>query len=478
MVWSGSASLAAAGPGHFAPGSQANQGTTKEMPRGTIADSDGVSSRIIGGSEAPAGSWPSQVALLRRRISDGFQAQFCGGTLIAERWVLTAAHCVDSSAPENLDVSVGINDLEQIERSDRLPLKAIVIHPQYDPNSLAWDFALLYLAEGSVQPPTPLLQPAEESATSEGSPGEIAGWGCIDYLTSSCDGLSYFPTKLNAATISFVSDSDCSGAYGAEFEAASMICAGIFPSGGIDTCYGDSGGPLLADPPGPAPRALAGVTSWGEGCALEDFPGIYSRVLSARDWIVGVQANPPITTYLLGISTNGSGSGSVSCSAVDSAFGPCSYEYPEGSSLRLRAEALDGSSFSGWSGACAGQLNPCSIDVKGPSSVAASFSKVLGPLPSRLRIRSARRIPTGRRLPVTLELANLGDRAIENLRLRIRWRGKGRAKTVGLVQPGQTVSRRFAIRASDSGKLLIRADASAVNASRVTSTRTVRIEVP
>ncbi len=80
-----------------------------------------------------------------------------------------------------------------------------------------------------------------------------------------------------------MSDSSCKSSYGSDFIASDMVCAG-YTSGGVDTCQGDSGGPLLIG------GVLAGITSWGEGCAEAGYPGVYSR-LTTFSSLVTAQVN-------------------------------------------------------------------------------------------------------------------------------------------------------------------------------------------
>lgn len=339
---------------------------------------DGVSTitpKVIGGSVAPAGSWPSQAAILFSAVSNPSNAQFCGGTLIDEYWVLTAAHCVTDGAgvaspASSYQVAIGINNLTAIAASDRIDLNSLTVHPGWNPGTEEWDFALLELKTRSNQPTTPLISSSQAAATTGGQPAEVAGWGCTSQAAGTCNPGGY-PNDLMEADVSFVSDATClsGGSYGAAFYPATMICAGG-PAGTPDTCYGDSGGPLIAFASG-GTRVLAGVTSWGYECAQAPYPGVYARVLSARSWILATIAG----NLRLEVAKSGNGSGSVTSSPSGISCGStCFADYAAGTTVTLTAKADSGSAFKGWSGPCSG-TGSCEVTLNAAAQVGAEFGK-------------------------------------------------------------------------------------------------------
>jgi secreted trypsin-like serine protease len=228
-----------------------------------VADGD-FEAMIIGGQPAEEGQYPWLVALARADEGTPFQNQFCGGSVITPTVVLTAAHCVENlTDPEEIVVFSGSVDLESDDLVETAVADFHIAHDYDEPVVFANDWALLLLDEPvDVEPIDVGTEPSEFDTL------ETAGWGET--------GAGY-PTVARWVEVPFVDDEACADAYPGEFDAATMLCAGDLENGGIDTCQGDSGGPIMA-PDEDGELILAGVVSWGDGCAVPGSPGVYAEV--------------------------------------------------------------------------------------------------------------------------------------------------------------------------------------------------------
>ncbi|XP_066579324.1 serine protease 27 [Amia ocellicauda] len=236
-------------------------------------------SSIVGGQDAKEGQWPWQV-YLQLSLMQGFSIS-CGGSLISDRWVLTAAHCVDSPLKWwESEVVLGAHSLDEpSEHEVRRTLNKVIMHEEYTDAEKGFDIALIELnakvTTNDYIKPVTLAGPEDEY--SKAWECWATGWGNIMEGEDLPE-----PETLQEVQVPFVDNEDCMALYyGRYFILPNMMCTG---EEGVDSCQGDSGGPLVCRKTG-QPWVLAGVTSFGDGCGKEDSPGVYTRVSSYRDWI-------------------------------------------------------------------------------------------------------------------------------------------------------------------------------------------------
>ncbi|KAM6168046.1 transmembrane protease serine 9 [Erethizon dorsatum] len=245
--------------------------TPSQLPDCGLAPAAALA-RIVGGSAAGRGEWPWQVSLWLRR-----REHRCGAVLVAERWLLSAAHCFDVYGdPQQWAAFLGTPFLSgaegQLERVAR-----IYKHPFYNLYTLDYDVALLELA-GPVRRSRlvrPICLPGPAPRPPDGRRCVITGWGSVREGGS-------MARQLQKAAVRLLSEQTCRRFYPVQISSR-MLCAG-FPQGGVDSCSGDAGGPLACKEPS-GRWVLTGVTSWGYGCGRPHFPGVYTRVTAVRGWI-------------------------------------------------------------------------------------------------------------------------------------------------------------------------------------------------
>ncbi|XP_042738181.1 transmembrane protease serine 5 [Lagopus leucura] len=234
--------------------------------------------RVVGGMDAAPGRWPWQVS-----IRHGSRHR-CGGSVLAPRWIVTAAHCVHSyrwQSASGWTVHAGVAHGSAMQEAG-VPVERIISHPLYNDNSMDYDIALMKLrvplnfsdAIGAL-----CLLPSHQDLL-PGTPCWVSGWG---YTRPDQAQLT---ETLKEALVPLISTQRCNSScmYAGELTAR-MLCAG-YQQGKIDACQGDSGGALVCQDE--LAWRLVGIVSWGRGCAEPNRPGVYTNVPQLLPWIYGV----------------------------------------------------------------------------------------------------------------------------------------------------------------------------------------------
>jgi secreted trypsin-like serine protease len=255
---------------------------------------------IVGGKPAEPGKYPWQV----RIYSDMHDSVgFCGGSIISDRWILTAAHCVLDT--DEVVVGYGNNDRTM---TTKIESEKIIVHPDYLAGKKA-DVALIKLKE-----PVPAASAVayadsanEGSLIPAGAKVTVTGWGAIWDFQAFQNAIKVMagrkavserklleqqeldaPRKLHEVGIEVIDTPSCKAVYEAlrvpAFSVGDTEICATGPTGGKDSCFGDSGGPLVAaDSSGK--DVQVGIVSWGPQCGNPLYPGVYTRVSAFSDWI-------------------------------------------------------------------------------------------------------------------------------------------------------------------------------------------------
>ncbi|XP_048012636.1 trypsin-2-like [Megalobrama amblycephala] len=241
-----------------------------------------LNTKIVGGEDATAGSWPWQVSI------HGPYGHFCGGSLINKDWVLSAAHCFKNYAMSDIVMyfgrwrQSGSNPNETYRTASR-----IINHPNYDTPKFDNDIALVQLSTSLNFSDyiKPVCLSAAGSVFAGGAESWVTGWGTLQSEGQAAN-------ILQQVMLPIVNNSDCNNAYGGGIT-SNMICAGFLNVEGKSSCQGDSGGPLVRR--NDSRWIQSGIVSFGaKRCDDPKYPSVFARVSRYQDWIKSYMgSNPP-----------------------------------------------------------------------------------------------------------------------------------------------------------------------------------------
>lgn len=239
-----------------------------------------MGAQIINGEDAKECDWIWQV-----QLKNPSGNVICGGSLISEKWILTAAHCTFGKMGAS-DLEVSIGNYIRVGSSSGAKARSvarIVHHPSFNARWLRNDVSLLELSSpialggciGTV------CLPEADAPVTEGTECWITGWG----TTKIGWGQEAYAQNLQEAKLTTVNDAECTDAYPKYTISEDMVCANAQKSDGqfIDACHGDYGGPLVCQRSGA--WYIHGVSSFSYGCARGTHPGVWARTSQQRDWI-------------------------------------------------------------------------------------------------------------------------------------------------------------------------------------------------
>ncbi|EDV42032.1 uncharacterized protein Dana_GF17773 [Drosophila ananassae] len=229
--------------------------------------------RVVNGTNSSVLKYPFVVSI---RSYDG--AHSCGGSIISEYFVMTAAHCTNGRSASTLSVQYGVTDIS-VSGPNVLGVRKIIQHEAFDPNHQnANDISLLmvyipFKFDGIKVAPVKL--PTVSFATPQsdaGAEGVLIGWGLNETGGS-------VQETLQEVFLKIYSDEECTSRHNGQTDPKYHICGGV-DEGGKGQCSGDSGGPLMYN------DEQVGIVSWSvKPCTVAPYPGVYCKVSQYIDWI-------------------------------------------------------------------------------------------------------------------------------------------------------------------------------------------------
>ncbi|XP_010865821.2 granzyme K isoform X3 [Esox lucius] len=239
----------------------------------------GDCTEIIGGKEVTPHSLP-YMALLE----DNKGQRVCGGILIHQQWVLTAAHC-----PQIKKVLLGVHAINKKKKERQVGMvESQVPHPRFNKKSIVNDIMLLKLDKEIEISRAVNVLPLPDSVDDvpAGTVCSVSGWG------ANRDNTKTMSKVLQSASVTVIDRLKCNSPeyYNKDpVITKKMLCAGFLDNIKVDACKGDSGGPLVCG------GKLQGVVSYGKGCGIKNKPGVYTMVSKYLDWINSIMQEKPLT---------------------------------------------------------------------------------------------------------------------------------------------------------------------------------------
>ncbi|EFX75606.1 hypothetical protein DAPPUDRAFT_26576, partial [Daphnia pulex] len=236
--------------------------------------------RIVGGVTSVKNAWPFAVSLMAKG------RHFCGGSLLDNQHILTAAHCVatlSSNEVAGVEVILGLHTLKPMDAQVvRRKLRRVVRHKGYHAANFFNDIAILKM-DSPVKFSSTISPVCLPSAGTRdlyvNKDAVVVGWGALQE-----DG-KLLPISLQEVTVKVQTNAECQKSYQHDAPGGinnDMLCA-AYPK--KDSCMGDSGGPLVIQTSPGSPWIQVGIVSWGIGCGRAEFPGVYVRTTSFLEWI-------------------------------------------------------------------------------------------------------------------------------------------------------------------------------------------------
>ncbi|KNC28397.1 Trypsin eta, partial [Lucilia cuprina] len=254
--------------------------TLSYLLQGLVINAD-LESRVINGQEVKWNSTRYQVSVRLEQIDRYFfgLGHLCGGSIIGRNTILTSAHCIWNTAnnsfyPANV-FSVVMGNLDKTlnnQNSLKFSVTKIITGTNYNYDTFQDDLAIMFLDQSIPENFTraEVIELNDHMNFTYNKNCIVTGWGLTENNT--------YPKNLMFVEVPIVNREICSLNYGSENLLDGMLCAG-FMKGEIDACSGDSGGPLVCN------NKLVGIVSFGLGCAIPGYPGVYTNVAYYYDWI-------------------------------------------------------------------------------------------------------------------------------------------------------------------------------------------------